>query len=379
MAISWQQRLRRVIADPSHLALALIIGALVGSTIVAFLACTDWMNRLLFGAAMSVWMRPLTPAIAALIAGYLLLRFFPNARGSGIPQTKAALIAGGGHISLKNGDRQVLLLLAVAGGGIALGREGPSVQIGAGLRPSWPQAGLGEARRAGDRPDGRRGGAGGGVQHAHGRGAIHAGGMLGDLNAPRAGLGRDRRGDFMDGAAFVPGRRATVPRAALQSGASLGVPLLRSAGRGRRPGVGGVLDVTAVAAARGTGACPSGPSVFQPATGGLTAGVLALYSADVLGAGYAAVELALQRRAQREGDVHSADAETRRHRRLLQLRQRRRHLRPQPILRRDARRRVRLACCTLAPGVPPGRRALTRWSAWARPLRASSAAPSLRW
>jgi len=32
---------------------------------------------------------------------------------------------------------------------------------------------------------------------------------------------------------------------------------------------------------------------FQPATGGLTAGVLALYSADVLGAGYAAVELAL--------------------------------------------------------------------------------------
>jgi chloride channel protein, CIC family len=96
MKVSWGERIRRVIADPSHLALALMIGALVGSTIVAFLAFTDWMHALLFSMAMPVWMRPLTPAVAALIAGYLLLRVFPNARGSGIPQTKAALIAGGG-------------------------------------------------------------------------------------------------------------------------------------------------------------------------------------------------------------------------------------------------------------------------------------------
>ena len=38
---------------------------------------------------------------------------------------------------------------------------------------------------------------------------------------------------------------------------------------------------------------PKWTLAFQPATGGLTAGVLALYSADVLGAGYAAVELSL--------------------------------------------------------------------------------------
>src|ERR1035438_5534531 len=73
MMVSWQERLRRIISDPSHLALALLIGALVGSTIVAFLAFTDWMHALLFGNAMPVWMRPLTPAVAALIAGYLLL------------------------------------------------------------------------------------------------------------------------------------------------------------------------------------------------------------------------------------------------------------------------------------------------------------------
>ena len=78
MKTSWRERFRRIIADPSHLALALLIGALVGTTIVAFLACTDWMNRLLFSRAMPVWMRPLIPAAAALIAGYLLLRVFPN-------------------------------------------------------------------------------------------------------------------------------------------------------------------------------------------------------------------------------------------------------------------------------------------------------------
>jgi hypothetical protein len=51
MMVSWQERLRRIISDPSHLALALLIGALVGSTIVAFLAFTDWMHALLFGKA----------------------------------------------------------------------------------------------------------------------------------------------------------------------------------------------------------------------------------------------------------------------------------------------------------------------------------------
>src|SRR5215831_16705242 len=129
----WQQRFRRIISDPSHLALALIIGALVGSTIVAFLAFTDWMHTILFNNAMPVWMRPLIPAVAALIAGYLLLKVFPDARGSGIPQTKAALIAGGGHISFRTVIGEFFCCSLSLGGGVALGREGPSVQIGAGV------------------------------------------------------------------------------------------------------------------------------------------------------------------------------------------------------------------------------------------------------
>ena len=62
---------------------------LVGSTIVAFLACTDWMHALLFSKAMPVWMRPLTPAVAALIAGYLLLRVFPDPYRYQLPSNPA--------------------------------------------------------------------------------------------------------------------------------------------------------------------------------------------------------------------------------------------------------------------------------------------------
>src|SRR5258708_32248738 len=133
MMASLQDRFGRIFSDPSHLALTLLIGALVGSMIVAFLACTDWMHALLFAKAMPVWMRPLTPAVAALIAGFLLLRVFPNARGSGIPQTKVALIAGGGFISLRTAIGQFLCCALSLGGGVALCLEWPSVQIGAGL------------------------------------------------------------------------------------------------------------------------------------------------------------------------------------------------------------------------------------------------------
>ena len=59
--VSWQEQLGRMISDPCQLALALVIKALVGSTIVALLAFTDWMQALPFGNAMPVWMRTLVP------------------------------------------------------------------------------------------------------------------------------------------------------------------------------------------------------------------------------------------------------------------------------------------------------------------------------
>ena len=68
-------------------------------------------------------------------SGFLLFRYFPNARGSGIPQTKTALFLRDGYISLRTVLGKFGLCSISLASGIALGREGPSVQVGAASRP----------------------------------------------------------------------------------------------------------------------------------------------------------------------------------------------------------------------------------------------------
>jgi CIC family chloride channel protein len=79
------------------------------------------------------WRRFLFPVAGSLIIGYLLYRYFPNARGSGVPQTKAALFAREGRITLRTVIGKFACTSATLASGIPLGREGPSVQVGAGI------------------------------------------------------------------------------------------------------------------------------------------------------------------------------------------------------------------------------------------------------
>src|SRR5208283_2789505 len=65
--------------------------------------------------------------------GYLLFRYFPYARGSGVPQTKAALFAREGRITLRTVLGKFFCTSGTLASGIPLGREGPSVQVGAGI------------------------------------------------------------------------------------------------------------------------------------------------------------------------------------------------------------------------------------------------------
>src|SRR5436190_6501946 len=115
------------------LVLTLIIGAIVGLTIVAFIVATERVGLRLYPADGAGWRRFATPIIGALITGYFLYRYFPEARGSGIPQTKTALFAGSGTISLRTVIGKFGCSSASLASGIALGREGPSVHIGAGI------------------------------------------------------------------------------------------------------------------------------------------------------------------------------------------------------------------------------------------------------
>lgn len=80
----------------------------------------------------------LLPPAGFALSSYLALTYFPNAQGSGIPQAMAAR-----HLS-DDADRNLLLSLRIAAGkilmtllglltGASIGREGPTVQVGAAI------------------------------------------------------------------------------------------------------------------------------------------------------------------------------------------------------------------------------------------------------
>jgi len=119
--------------DQVFLVLALVIGALTGLAVVAFILVTERLGMRLYPAGGAAWRRVLFPVAGSLGIGYLLFRYFPNARGSGVPQTKAALFAREGFISLRTVLGKFLCTSATLASGIPLGREGPSVQVGGGI------------------------------------------------------------------------------------------------------------------------------------------------------------------------------------------------------------------------------------------------------
>ncbi|MDR3762569.1 MAG: chloride channel protein [Acidobacteriota bacterium] len=115
------------------LILSLLIGALAGLAVVAFIVLTERLGMRLYPVGSPAWRRVAIPIVGSLIMGYLLYRFFPDARGSGVPQTKAALFAREGNISLRTVLGKFVCTSATLASGIPLGREGPSVQVGAGI------------------------------------------------------------------------------------------------------------------------------------------------------------------------------------------------------------------------------------------------------
>ena len=135
----WRTRLLRRVAllqqreDQVFLVLALVIGALTGLAVVAFILLTERLGMRLYPVGGAPWRRVIFPVVGSLGIGYLLFRYFPDARGSGVPQTKAALYAHEGRITLRTVLGKFFCTSATLASGIPLGREGPSVQVGAGI------------------------------------------------------------------------------------------------------------------------------------------------------------------------------------------------------------------------------------------------------
>ncbi len=75
---------------------------------------------------------PLIMAAGGLISGYIVCKYAPEAKGSGIPYVKASLLHLGNLTRVRSIFVKFFGGIASIGTGMSLGREGPSVQLGAG-------------------------------------------------------------------------------------------------------------------------------------------------------------------------------------------------------------------------------------------------------
>lgn len=71
--------------------------------------------------------------LGGLISGFLVYKFAPETSGSGIPYVKIALMKSGALIRIRTVFIKFFAGVAGIGTGLSLGREGPSVQLGAGV------------------------------------------------------------------------------------------------------------------------------------------------------------------------------------------------------------------------------------------------------
>jgi CIC family chloride channel protein len=127
---AWQLRLRE---HQLFLVLAIVVGILAGLSAVLFTVAIEQTTYRLFGLAPTKARLFVIPPIISVVTGILLVRFFPDVRGSGIPQTETAYHLAGGAIPLRVPIGKFITGVLCIGSGHSMGREGPSVQIGGGL------------------------------------------------------------------------------------------------------------------------------------------------------------------------------------------------------------------------------------------------------
>src|SRR4051812_1760028 len=127
-------------SEPQRLFLLTVaIGGLCGLAAVAFYFSIDFCEGHLIDPALRMagdaWIpwTILTPLVGGLVCGALLEYVFPNARGSGIPQVKVAFASSPPVVPVRDAVGKFFVGSLQIGSGGSLGREGPTVQICAGI------------------------------------------------------------------------------------------------------------------------------------------------------------------------------------------------------------------------------------------------------
>lgn len=287
---AWQLRLRE---HQLFLILAIVIGILAGLSAVLFTVAIEQTSNRLFGLAPSRLRLFAIPPLMSIVTGVLLSKLFPDVRGSGVPQTEAAYRLSGGviptHVPLGKFITGVLCI----GSGHSMGREGPSVQIGAGLASS-----IGRWLRL---PPER-------VRELVPVGA--AGALAAAFNTPVAAvlfaleeIIGDMNATLLGSTVVASVAAVIVERSILGNEPLFHVPpyrlvhpaeLLAYAALGIFGGLVSLLFSKGLLGLRGLFLrLPARSRILQPALGGLVIGAVLIYSPAIMGVGYEYVDQAL--------------------------------------------------------------------------------------
>ena len=164
----WQPRRGLAIAEASF------IGIVAALSAVFLKIGSGWLGtwRVHSTHLLPAWLAlPIVGLSFGYLAGWLVQRFAPEAAGSGIPQVKATLANVPLNLSWRVAIVKLISAIIALGSGLTLGRQGPTVQVGAGLA-------AGMSRWLPTSPDHRR------QMIAAGAGA----GLAAAFNAPIAGV-----------------------------------------------------------------------------------------------------------------------------------------------------------------------------------------------
>ena len=280
------------------LVLATLVGVIAGLGAVFFRNLIEWIEILGFEkgktafSALGDYYIVLIPAIGGLFVGPLIYFFAREAKGHGVPEVMIAVSKNGGRIRPRVALVKILASAITIGTGGSVGREGPIVQIGATLGSA-----IGQRLRL---PENW-------IRTLVACGA--AGGVSATFNAPIAGvffaleviLGNFTTRYFsvvvvssvvaaVVSHAFFPDiANLVVPEYGLES--AWEIPLYGILGI-LAGAVGVIFMVVLYFFEDSFDRLKLIPEWFRPVIGGLCVGALGLYSTDLFGVGYGALERA---------------------------------------------------------------------------------------
>ena len=280
--------------------LAVVVGVATGLGSVGFILAIELLADFARGpvAALLEWFGParlvLLPALGGLLVGPLVQRFAPEAKGHGVPEVITALATRGGAIRKRIVAVKVVAASLTIGFGGAAGRVGPLVQIGSAIGSTvarWTRPAQPNVRRL------VTCGAAGGVA------AIFDAPIAAAFFAMEVLIGRVR-GDFLLVLLASLGSCLTA-RYFLGSFPALRVPEYELASAAELPLyclMGALLGTAAIGYVRLLYRSEDAfggwrfPDCLKPAAGGLIVGLLLRFYPQIYGAGFPAIEPALEGR-----------------------------------------------------------------------------------